>query len=245
MAMDWWTLGFQTVNILILIWLLQRFFWKPIAAMIAERREVARKALSEAEAARTQAKAELAEIDKTRAGFAAERLALLAAASVEAKRNSAAEAAEGGKAADALIADATATIAKEKESADKVWAKNASDLAIAIAERLAARLDGRAVRGIFLDWALSAIRALPPATREAATKSSIPLQAACATPLDAAEQSNATARIGEALGAPVTLTFKTDPDLIAGLEIHSEHLVVSNSWRADLADILGELAHER
>ena len=31
MTFDWWTLGLQTVNILILVWLLQRFFWTPIA----------------------------------------------------------------------------------------------------------------------------------------------------------------------------------------------------------------------
>ena len=38
MTIDWWTLGIQTVNVVILIWLLGRFFWRPVAAMIEQRR---------------------------------------------------------------------------------------------------------------------------------------------------------------------------------------------------------------
>ena len=44
MSIDWWTLGLQTVNIVILVWLLQRFFWAPIAGMLVERRAAAQKA---------------------------------------------------------------------------------------------------------------------------------------------------------------------------------------------------------
>ena len=41
MTIDWWTLGIQTVNVIILIWLLGRFFWRPVAAMIEQRRAAA------------------------------------------------------------------------------------------------------------------------------------------------------------------------------------------------------------
>ena len=106
MTIDWWTLGFQTLNILILIWLLQRFFWKPISAMIAERRIAAQKALADAEAARDKAKADLVDIDKTRAGFASERAKILAEAQAETERVSAAKLAEADKQAAALVAPA-------------------------------------------------------------------------------------------------------------------------------------------
>ncbi len=39
MTIDWWTLALQAANVLILVWLLARFFWKPVAGMIAERRD--------------------------------------------------------------------------------------------------------------------------------------------------------------------------------------------------------------
>ena len=38
MTIDWWTLGIQTVNVVVLVWLLQHFFWRPVAAMIEQRR---------------------------------------------------------------------------------------------------------------------------------------------------------------------------------------------------------------
>ncbi len=244
MTIDWWTFALQTINIVILIWLLQRFFWKPIAAMIASRREAAQKALADAQAARDKAQAALVEIDKTRAGFAAERDTVLANAHAEAERAAAAALAEARQNADALIAAAKAGVATEKDAADRAWANRSSELAVDIARRLAARLDGTAVHGVFLEWALTAIRALPPATRIATAKASVPLEATTATPLDPAEQSKAIEKIGEAFGAPVKLVFGTDPALIAGFEIRSDHLLVSNSWRADLTQILSELAHD-
>src|ERR1700739_4973702 len=79
MTIDWWTLGIQAVNVLILIWLLGRFFWRPVAAMIEQRRLAAQKILAEAEAKRDEATAASAELERTRAGFAKEREAILAA----------------------------------------------------------------------------------------------------------------------------------------------------------------------
>ena len=245
MTIDWWTLGLQIVNVVILIWLLQRFFWKPIASMIAERGVAARKALTDAETARTKAQVALVEIDKTRAGFAAERDKILADAHAEAGRASAAKLAEAERQAATLIAAAKAAVAEDEVAAGRAWTSRSADLAVDIAKRLAARLDGSAVQGAFLDWALTAIRALSATTRDAVIQSPRPLEATTATPLDSAEQDRAVQLIGEAFGAPVHIDFKTDPNLIAGLEIRTAHFVVGNSWRTDLAQILAELAHEK
>jgi F-type H+-transporting ATPase subunit b len=245
MTIDWWTLGLQTVNIAILIWLLQRFFWKPVAAMIALRRVAAQKALSDAEAARDKAKLDLLDIDKTRAGFAAEREKILAEALLGAEHASAAKLAEADQQAAALVAAAKAGVANDEAAATQAWATRSSNLAVDIAKRLAARLQGPAVHGVFLDWALKAIRALPLATREAATGSPLVLETTSATPLDPAEQDRAIQLIGEAFGVPVRVVFKTDPALIAGLELRTDHLVVANSWRADLVQIIAGLAHDK
>ena len=49
MSFDWWTFGLQVINFLVLVWLLQRFLYKPVRRIIEQRRELAGKALSEAE----------------------------------------------------------------------------------------------------------------------------------------------------------------------------------------------------
>ncbi len=72
MKIDWWTLGIQTVNVAILVWLLKRFFWRPVATMIAQRRTTTQNSLAETEEKRNQATAALAEIEKTRAGLTQE-----------------------------------------------------------------------------------------------------------------------------------------------------------------------------
>ena len=179
--------------------------------MIADRRAAAEKALSEAQAARDRAKLDLAGIDKTRAGFAAERETILNQAREDAGRESAAKLKEAGQKAEAQMAAAKAGVENDKAAATRAWATRSSDLAVDIAKRLAARLDGPAVQGVFLDWALKAVRALPETTRAAVAGSAVALVTTSATPLDAAQQTQATKMIGEAFGGPVRVVFKTDP----------------------------------
>jgi len=244
MTIDWWTLGLQTVNVVVLIWLLGHFFWRPVAAMIEQRRAGAQAALADAAAKRAEAVAALADIERTRAGFAQERDAILAAAQAEAERERTARLDEAQKAAASLQTAAKAAIETERHAADKAWSERASHLAVEIAQRLAARLDGQAVRGVFLDWLLQEIRTLPAATRQSVTPNGTVLEAVSAAPLTPADQERYRGLIGEAFGAHPQIAFKADPALIAGLELHGPHLVVSNSWRADLTKILTDIAHD-
>jgi F-type H+-transporting ATPase subunit b len=244
MTIDWWTLGIQTVNVVILVWLLGRFFWRPMADIIEQRRAAAQNIVAEAEAKRSQATAALTEIEQTRAGFAQEREAILAAAHGAAERARATRLDEVEKEITSLRATARAAIEKERESADKAWAERASRLAVEIAERLAARLDGHAVRATFLDWLLNEIRTLPGPARQGVAAKGVALEAVSATPLDPAEQERYRGLIAEAFGAHPQIAFKADPALIAGLELHGPHFVVNNSWRADLTKIVADLSHD-
>ena len=244
MTIDWWTLGLQTVNVVVLVWLLGRFFWRPVAAMIEQRRITAQGILAEAEAKRGQATAALAEVERTRAGIAQEREAILAAAREAAERAAAVSLEKAAKEAASLEAAAKAAIEKDKGETEKAWAERASRLAVEIAERLAARLEGPAVRAAFLDWLLKEIRTLPDAARQAVTANGVALEAISAAPLEPADQERYRQLIGEAFGAHTQIGFKADPALIAGLELRGPHLVVSNSWRADLLQILANLTHD-
>ena len=244
MTIDWWTLSFQAVNVLILIWLLGHFFWRPVAAMISERRDTAQKTLADVEAKRAEAAAALADIARTRAGLARERDAILKAAQETAEQARAARLRDAAKEAAALEAAAKAAIARDRDAAEKAWAERASRLAVDIARRLAARLDGPAVAGAFLDWLLKEIRNLPDAARQAVAASGATLEASTATVLAPADQQRYGKLIGEAFGTSLPVVFKVEPDLIAGLELRGPHLVVANSWRADLTQILADIAHD-
>ena len=58
MHIDWSTLGLQTVNALVLIWLLAHFLFRPVADAIAGRQKAAAQLLDEAKAAKAAAQSE-------------------------------------------------------------------------------------------------------------------------------------------------------------------------------------------
>jgi F-type H+-transporting ATPase subunit b len=244
MTIDWWTLGIQAVNVIILVWLLARFFWRPVAAMIEQRRATARQIMIEAETKLRQTTDALAEIERTRAGFETEREVIIAAAHEAAEQGRISLLASAAKEAAALQASARTAIEKEQSAAEQVWAERANRLAVEIAGHLVARLNGAAVSTAFLDWLLWEIRNLPDPVRNAVAVNGVTLEAISATPIEPADQERYRTLIGSAFGVRPQISFKVDPALIAGLELHGPHLVINNSWRADLANILADLAHD-
>jgi F-type H+-transporting ATPase subunit b len=244
MTIDWWTLGFQTVNVAVLIWLLGHFFWKPVAGMIEARRTSTQKAMDDAAAAQAKAATALADVETTRAGFAEEREAILSEAH---KIGDAARTVLLAKAkidTDTLEAAAKAAIAKDEKSQTAAWAGRSNHLAIDVAGRLAARLDGNAVQARFFEGLLDAIRKLPEAIRDAEGANGNPLELASPAPLDPKMQASYGKSISEAFGGGPTIGFRTDAALIAGFELRGKHLVVASSWRADLVTIEADLMRE-
>jgi F-type H+-transporting ATPase subunit b len=243
MTIDWWTLGFQFVNVAVLVWLLAHFFWKPVAAMIEARRAAAAKLIADAEASQAAARDAQAEIAATRAGFAAEHDRVLADARRAAEVLKARLAKEAQADADRIRADAMASAAERAKQAEKAWGERAADLAVAIAGKLLAPQDGRAVRARFLDGLVAQLNALPDAERGAATAPEAELTATTAAPLEADEEALARSRITQALGGSPRIAFATDPTLLSGLELAGPGFTVRNSWRADLDRIRDGLAH--
>jgi F-type H+-transporting ATPase subunit b len=242
MSFDPWTLGFQAVNVLVLVWLLHRFFWKPVAAMIAARQTNATEMLESAKALQAEAESGLAEIAITRAGLAAERDAILAASRNDAETARDALLAEARAQADALHDTAKAAGVRAAEALQETAIADAQRLAVTIAGELLARLDGTATDAAFLGWLVEGLTALSDADRKALASAN--LDVFSATKQDRAARDRIAAAIAEALGAPATLNFRTDPALLAGLELHSPHFTLRNSWRAELARIAAALGDE-
>src|SRR5580693_5987928 len=58
MQIDWWTLGLQAVNALVLIWLLAHFLFRPVVNAIGTRQKAAGQLLAVAKAAKEAADSE-------------------------------------------------------------------------------------------------------------------------------------------------------------------------------------------
>ncbi len=242
MSFDPWTLGFQGVNVLVLVWLLHRFFWKPVAAMIDARQSAAATLLDKAKARRSEAEAALTEVEATRAGLAAERDASLAAARKDAAAVRDTLLAAARAEADALNDSAKSARVRAAETLKAAAREDAKGLALTIAGRLVARLDVDALDAAFLGWLVQGIADLSHSDRSVLL--GVDLDVVSATAQDSTAQDRITRAITAVLGTPAKLTFRTDPALIAGHELHSPHFILRNSWAADLARIAGTLADE-
>lgn len=193
-------------------------------------------------ATRAKAVAALADVEKTRAGFAKERESILGDAHKAADAARATILAKAQTDAEALQSAAKAAIEKDRKTQEGAWAECSADLAIDIAGRLAARLDGAAVQACFLEWLLAEIRKLPEPVRKAARAKDVKLEVRSAVKLDAAARKSCGNSIAEALGGDPHIAFRTDHKLIAGFELYGDQLIVRSSWRTDLATIQVDLA---
>lgn len=246
MHIDWWTLALQAINVLILVWILGRFFYRPLADIIERRRAAAAKVLADASASRDALEAEKADIRAARAGFAAERDKLLADARRRLDEERKAVLQDASEHIETLRRENTAVLARERAAMERGLVEQASALAVEIARKLLVRLPPDAAIAFFLDALCAQIEALQPRTREslAASAQSGALDITTASTLNEAQQRRCQAAIESVLGVKAKIAFKVDPQLIAGIELCGGALVLKNDWRSDLAQILDELKRD-
>jgi F-type H+-transporting ATPase subunit b len=246
MRIDGWTLLLQAVNFLVLVWLLRRFLYRPVLAVIDKRRQAADAVLGDAAATRSVAEAALRDLETQRAAVGAERDRLLEAAHsrAEAERNAMLDKAR--REAEALLADARNRIERERREAAGLMRDRAGRLAVAIARRLVQSVvpEGDGATEIFLARACAALRALPADERAALADevlSNGTVRVVTATLLDESVRHRCRERLAGELGVPVDVEFADDRALIAGVEVHFHHTVLRHTWRDDLARVLEEL----
>ncbi|MFP3504813.1 F0F1 ATP synthase subunit delta [Burkholderia sp. SIMBA_062] len=245
MHIDWWTLGLQTVNALILIWLLGRFLFRPVARMVAERQQAAAALMSDAAAAKAAAvdtrERAAAELER----IAQQRAQLLDAASAEAAALKTSLETAAHADAERLRADARNEIDALRRDAAQSDAARASQLALDIAARLLDRLPPQARVAGFIDGLAAALADLPDATRAQLATGADGLRLVAARALSDDELAGCRAALARVIGREVALHASVDPTVIAGLELEAPHAIVRNSFRDDLAHLEKELlAHE-
>ena len=233
MTIDFWGLGLQAINVMVLVWLLSRVFWRPVAAAITKRQTVATTVTEAAAAAQAKADAALAEVTKARDSIAAERTATLDSARAEAEAKAKAALTEARTTAEMVLAAAKKAAAQDAETAHAENATQASDLALTIATRLLARLESPNVQAAFLAQLVEMISRMSDSDR--ASLIDAPQGIEVVSPCDPGDDKASIEKaVRKALGGVPVLRFVTDPALIGGLELRSPHFVLHNSWKADL-----------
>jgi F-type H+-transporting ATPase subunit b len=238
MELDWTTFALEVLNFLVLVWLLKRFFYRPVLAVIEARRAETAKTIADAEAVRrdaerlkTEYQAHLAEVDKERAAakgrldedIAAERSRRLAAV--------AAEIVEERRRREALEA-------RERSEVELALERQATLIAARFATRFLERLAGPELEAKLADLALSELDAgrsdKLEALRAALKDPGVSIKVVSAYPLDAARRAAFTAALGKLAGRALAPTFAEDTVLKAGVCIMAGSWVLMANLRDEL-----------
>jgi F-type H+-transporting ATPase subunit b len=238
MTIDWWTLGLQAVNFLVLVWLLWRFLYRPVRDVIEKRKTLAEQAFAEADARMAEAETKGQEFEEAKARLAQERQDMLKKlhGELEAERAKVLEAARAE--AQKLTEEARAAIAGEREATLAEIQTQVEELAGDLAAGLLRNVDAAALNDIFLGQLESKLKALPADELKRLeadlAKNSARIAVVTATPLAAKEQKRWTERLETRLGHTVNAKFTADPEILGGAEVHFPHAVLKFTWADEL-----------
>ena len=247
MRIDWWTLTLQAINFLVLVVLLRRFLYRPVARAIARRKEQAEKAIADATAAKTHADDERRQLATERAAWPAEHARLLAEAHAEL-------AAERRRAVDATRAEVDAIgvatrdkLADERAAATADLRRHAVELALELAASILRASASTAVAEALVGSLADRLGTLP--TEELGrlrvqVSNGHTLEIATAPALGADAEARLRARMTDRLGPDAHVAFAFDDQLIAGAELRFPSTVITLSWRDALDRARKELAHD-
>jgi len=241
MRFDWWTFALQTVNVLILLWILSRFLFRPAADIIKARQAEAGKLLSDAAAARESAEAERRKAAAFEQELSARRAEALHTAEQDASARGQALIDAARKEAEQLRQAARVAIAQAREAEAEAADDRASRLAVDIAAKLIDRMPESARVAGFIEGLVEAVAALPLETRVELAAEGAPIPVTAPRALAEIEIGELEAGLRRALGRVVRVQGRIDAGLIAGLEIETAHARVRNSLRADLEAIQNKL----
>lgn len=223
MLIDWFTVGAQALNFIILVWLLKRFLYKPILDAIDAREKRIAAELADADAKRAEAQRERDEFKQKNAEFDRRRAALLVKATEEAKTERQQLLNEARAAADALSAKRIETLRNDAEELNRALGRRAQQEVFAIARKALMDLATTSLEERLGDVFTRRLRGMEAEVKErlAAAFKSAKAPALVRTAFDLPAEQRATVQnaINETLSAAVELRFETAPELIGGIEL--------------------------
>ena len=224
MHIDWFTVGAQAINFLILMGLLKHFLYRPILDAIDAREKRIAGQLADAKKQKAEAHQEKDAFGKKSDAFDADRAAMLKKATDTAE-------AEGKKLIDTAHAAAVAAAAKRRDSLKAEEAelvasirRRTSDGVFAVTRKVLADLADASLEASIGKLFLHRLKSLDPAAAtqmKVALASSHPAKAVVrsAFAVPARQRAVITTAVGRALDSDVAIDFETAPALLGGIEL--------------------------
>ena len=241
MLIDWFTVGAQIVNFLILVWLLKHFLYKPILDAIDAREKKIAAELADADTKRTEAEKERADFENKNKTFDQQRSALVAKATDEAKAERERLVDQAKKDADGLRASQMDALRNDQIRLGSEITLLAEKEVFAIARKALTDLATVSLEERVGEVFTRRLRELDPKSKEllgAALKNSPePALVRSAFDLPANQRAAIQNALNETFSAVVRIKFEESQDAICGIELSANGQKVAWSISSYLAGL--------
>jgi F-type H+-transporting ATPase subunit b len=250
--LDWFTVGAQTLNFLILVWLMKRFLYKPILHAIDAREKRIAAELADADAKKAEAQQERDEFQHKNAEFDEQRAALLSQATeeVNTERQRLLDAAR--QAADTLRAKRQEALQREQQALNDEITRRAREEVFAIARKTLSDLAGASLEERMCDAFTHRLRELNGEAKGSLAKAlktlSEPVLVRSAFDLPSEQRASIQQTLNETFSAEIQIRFETAPDVISGIELTANGRKVAWSiadYLVSLERSVGELLQQQ
>ncbi|MBN2369272.1 MAG: F0F1 ATP synthase subunit B [Vicinamibacteria bacterium] len=223
MLIDWFTVGAQALNFLILVWLMKRFLYKPILNAIDARDKRIAAELADADAKRAEARRERDEFERKNNEFDQRRAELLSQATDEAKTERQRLFDEARKATDALTAKRMETLRSDARNLSQAISRRAQQEVFDIARKALADLATTSLEERLGDVFTRRVREMDgkakAALGEALRAASDPALVRSTFDLPAEQRAAIQNALNETFSAEIHVRFETAPELVSGIEL--------------------------
>jgi len=241
MLIDWFTVGAQALNFLVLVWLMKRFLYKPILNAIEEREKRIAAELANADEKKAEAQKESDEFQHKNEEFDRQRVALLSKATDGAKAERQRLLDEAREAADALSAKRRETLRNEEHNLRQAISRRTQQEVFAIARKALTDLATTSLEERLGEAFTRRLRELDVKAKEglaeALKTATDPALVRSAFDLPAEQRAAIQNALNETFSAEIHIRFETAPDLISGIELTTNGQKVA--W--SIADYLASL----
>ena len=244
MLIDWFTVGAQAVNFLILVWLLKRYLYQPVLAAIDARAKKVAAKIEDAAAQETKAQVAGEELRKRNEAFDRDREGLMhkAADEASAERQRLSESARQD--CELLRSKLTQALTAERAELGRQLALRTQAEVFAMARQAlsdlaGANLEDRMIELFIARLAGTDVDSGPTRPAPNAGPARVALVRSAFEPAPPGRL-KVEAAIRERLGANVVVRFERAPELVCGVELTVDD--VKFAW--SVSDYLSSLAHD-
>ncbi len=252
MLIDWFTVGAQVLNFLILVWLMKRFLYKPIVNAIDARENRIAAEIATADATRAEAQKERDEFEHKNKEFDQQRAALLSKATDEAKTERQRLLDEARNAADALRDKQQETLRNDVHYLNQAISRRTQQEVFAIARKALTDLATASLEERMSEVFTRRLREMDGKAKEglaeALNAASGPALVRSAFDLPTEQRATIQNAINETFSAEIHVRFETAPDLVSGIELTTNGQKVAwtiADYLASLEKSVGELLTEQ